>query len=201
MGGQAVTDHEGSARPWPCRYCHAGPDEPCRHAAGWRVNKPHGSRRKAPRGWRPDMPAPVDEPSAAINGFPANMNCRVRVTDGCWHWRGAVTSSGYGCVAYEGRLWSTHRLAYELLSGPIPDGLQIDHLCRNKLCCNPQHLEPVTAQENRRRQHQARYGGVDRRVEYSDDHPLVRWLNGTPSPARTGDPLIKSQQMRSVPSQ
>jgi hypothetical protein len=196
MGGQAVTEeYTGSARPWPCRYCHAGPDEPCRHAAGWRVDKPHGSRYKRPRGWRD--PLAVDEQLArSISAFPDNMNRRILFTDDCWHWRGAVTSSGYGSVAYEGRLWSTHRLAYELLIGPIPDGLQIDHLCRNKVCCNPQHLEPVTAQENLRRQHQFRYGSrVDQRVEYGADHPLVRWLNGAPSGDRNPDPLIKSQRM------
>jgi hypothetical protein len=44
-----------------------------------------------------------------------------------------------------------HRYAYEALVGPIPDGKQIDHLCRNRACCNPEHLEPVTIQENIRR--------------------------------------------------
>lgn len=107
------------------------------------------------------MPSPVDvEPRRSISAFPANMNSRLLVTDGCWHWQGAVTSSGYGSVSHEGRIWSTHRLAYELLVGLIPEGLQIDHLCLNKLCCNPAHLEPVTAQENRRRQYEARYRKV-----------------------------------------
>jgi hypothetical protein len=187
-----MTDYEGSARPWPCRYCKAGPDQPCRHAAGWRVNKPHGSRRNRPRGWHPDMPPVESGPS--IRAFPANMNCRILFTDTCWHWRGAVTSSGYGSVGHEGRLWSTHRLAYELLIGPIPDGLHIDHLCLNKLCCNPWHLEPVTQQENRRRQHAVRYGRVDWRVYREGDVPLDCWSDGAPSPVRTGDPLIKSQR-------
>lgn len=66
----------------------------------------------------------------------------------CWFWQGAVQSKGYGSVGHQGRVWSTHRLAYELLIGPIPDGLQIDHLCRNRRCCNPAHLEPVTARMN-----------------------------------------------------
>jgi hypothetical protein len=85
------------------------------------------------------------------------MRKRITVGD-CWNWDGAVTSSGYGAVAHNGRTHSTHKLAYELLVGPVPDGLQIDHLCRNKLCCNPAHLEPVTGQENIRRRQVAIYG-------------------------------------------
>ena len=50
-----------------------------------------------------------------------------------------------------GRAYYAHRLAYEMLIGPIPDGLVIDHLCANKPCCNPYHMEPVTIGENRRR--------------------------------------------------
>jgi hypothetical protein len=65
----------------------------------------------------------------------------------CWNWRGG-TRTGYGRSAVDGRLTESHRLAYELLVGPIPDGLQIDHLCRNRACCNPLHLEPVTQREN-----------------------------------------------------
>lgn len=67
---------------------------------------------------------------------------------GCWAWRGRIEKVGYGRVKYCGRPRSTHKLIYELLVGPVPDGLQLDHLCRNRNCCNPQHLEPVTAREN-----------------------------------------------------
>lgn len=75
----------------------------------------------------------------------------TKADDGCWLWTGAVTSRGYGCVGREGRVFSTHRFAYEALVGPIPAGLTLDHLCRVKVCCNPEHLEPVTAAENVRR--------------------------------------------------
>lgn len=71
--------------------------------------------------------------------------------NGCWNWTGARNSTGYGCVGVNGRRYLTHRFAYEHLVGPIPDGLTIDHLCRNKVCCNPEHLEPVTAAQNNRR--------------------------------------------------
>jgi hypothetical protein len=63
---------------------------------------------------------------------------------GCWEWNGALTEQGYGrCF---GRL--AHRLSYEAWTGPIGGGLDIDHLCRNRACVNPAHLEPVTRREN-----------------------------------------------------
>lgn len=87
-----------------------------------------------------------------ITNLPRNMQNKIRVADsGCWEWIGARNSKGYGSVGVLGSSQSTHRVAYELLVGTIPEGLQIDHLCRNKACCNPEHLEPVTALVNTRR--------------------------------------------------
>lgn len=68
--------------------------------------------------------------------------------DGCWVWTGALNASGYGAVGRDSKVLRVHRVTYELLVGPIPDGLQLDHLCRNRACCNPEHLEPVTNREN-----------------------------------------------------
>lgn len=65
----------------------------------------------------------------------------------CWLWMGTRGPSGYGY--YSGR--RAHRLSYEDMVGPIPDGLVMDHLCRNPPCVNPAHLEPVTTLENTRR--------------------------------------------------
>lgn len=67
---------------------------------------------------------------------------------GCWTWTGRVNASGYGSSYREGVFRYAHRDAYELLVGPIPEGLQLDHLCRNPPCVNPDHLEPVTSGEN-----------------------------------------------------
>lgn len=74
-----------------------------------------------------------------------------RVTGGdigtCWEWQGAITAAGYGAHMGAG----AHRFAYEDIVGPIPDGLQLDHLCNNKACVNPWHLEPVTPLVNTHR--------------------------------------------------
>lgn len=67
---------------------------------------------------------------------------------GCWKWMGGL-SKGYGrFYPVHGQETAAHLFAYRLLVGPIPFGLQLDHLCRNRWCCNPQHVEPVTSQVN-----------------------------------------------------
>ena len=73
---------------------------------------------------------------------------RIDKTDSCWIWLGGKTTNGYGTVRYKGKTNYIHRLVYTLVKGPIPIGLQIDHLCRVRLCCNPDHLEAVTQREN-----------------------------------------------------
>ena len=75
----------------------------------------------------------------------------VEKTDGCWQWKASFDSSGYGLLSVSGKSAKAHRFAYELLVGPIPHGLVIDHLCRNRACVNPAHMEPVTNYENLRR--------------------------------------------------
>lgn len=67
--------------------------------------------------------------------------------DACWPWTSATQPNGYGYFMCDGDRYA-HRLAYTLAVGPIPAGLQIDHLCRNRGCVNPAHLEPVTPREN-----------------------------------------------------
>lgn len=74
----------------------------------------------------------------------------VMQENGCWDWVGAVTRGGYGTVWVAGKqkVCRAARFYYEKEVGPIPDGLTIDHLCRNHLCVNPAHLEAVTNREN-----------------------------------------------------
>lgn len=69
----------------------------------------------------------------------------------CWIFTGSLDSSGYGLLWSVNTMRKAHRLTYVEAKGPIPKGLQIDHLCRNRACCNPDHLEAVTTQENTRR--------------------------------------------------
>ena len=66
----------------------------------------------------------------------------------CWQWKGGTTGRGYGSFWDGARYTGAHRIAYSFAKGPIPEGLQIDHLCRNKLCVNPAHLEAVTQKVN-----------------------------------------------------
>jgi len=66
----------------------------------------------------------------------------------CWQWTGCTVRLGYGRFSIAGVPMAAHRAAYQLFVGPIPKGLDIDHLCRNPGCVNPSHLEPVTRREN-----------------------------------------------------
>lgn len=66
----------------------------------------------------------------------------------CWEWQGSTQSSGYSRLSYRGRTWLGHRFSYEAFHDDIPNGMQIDHLCRNRICLNPDHLEPVTQRTN-----------------------------------------------------
>lgn len=66
----------------------------------------------------------------------------------CWTWLGVPNASGYGTLKVGRRTFVASRFGYEMLVGPIPPGLHLDHLCRNRICVNPNHLEPVTSREN-----------------------------------------------------
>lgn len=104
----------------------------------------------------------------------ARFLARIRFTPGgCWEWSGALNNRGYGQFQIPGRCNYAHRFAYEEWVDDIPAGLELDHLCRNRACCNPAHLEPVTRSENVRR-------GLMARLSTDVDGLRTHCINGHP---------------------
>ncbi|OZC50545.1 hypothetical protein CH289_16090 [Rhodococcus sp. RS1C4] len=71
-----------------------------------------------------------------------------RAADECWPWLRSTLAGGYGRYRLPTKHVLAHRFAYELVVGPVPEGLTLDHTCRNRICVNPSHLDPVTMREN-----------------------------------------------------
>jgi len=115
---------------------------------------------------------------------PAFWNC-VEVTGNCWNWTGKANYKGYGYFSISGRRYQVHRWSYEHFVGPIPAGLTIDHLCRNRICVRPEHLEPVTNRENILRGASPTAENA-RKAACLRGHPLgaPRLLKGHPAPVR-----------------
>jgi len=76
---------------------------------------------------------------------------KVDKSNDCWQWVASTDRSGYGLFWHESRMKYAHRVYWELTVGPIPNGMELDHLCMNKGCVNPAHLEPVSHAINVRR--------------------------------------------------
>ena len=85
-----------------------------------------------------------------MDGFWSKVD--VRGPEECWEWTSTPrTLGGYGVFRFRGQNTTAHRAAYQIAVGAVGPGQHIDHLCRNRLCCNPLHLEPVSPAENARR--------------------------------------------------
>jgi hypothetical protein len=81
------------------------------------------------------------------DGVVERFAARFAIAPGCWEWAGQIDRRGYGRFKHE-RSALAHRVAYVVFKGPIPDGHHIDHLCRNRRCVNPSHLEAVAPSVN-----------------------------------------------------
>lgn len=96
--------------------------------------------------------------TSLLDRCPPSFVDRVTVTDDCWTWTGVIDPSGYGRYSVPGlrssasRTQGAHRFGYTQMVGPVPEGMELDHLCRTKSCVRPDHMEPVSPAENLRRQ-------------------------------------------------
>lgn len=100
----------------------------------------------------------ADWPIGAVPGLAERFWAKVtkQPGDGCWLWTGAGGPDSYGRFQVDDQLWLTHRWAWVETHGPVPEGLELDHLCRTPACVRPAHLEPVTHAENIQRGYDAR---------------------------------------------
>ncbi|GAF84940.1 unnamed protein product [marine sediment metagenome] len=76
------------------------------------------------------------------------IQASIKVVDSCWEWQAGFDGKGYGKILVQGKLVGAHRASYRLYHGPIPQGLEVDHICRNTACINPEHLQAITRREN-----------------------------------------------------
>lgn len=128
--GALRSDRPGARRKWCQMHAY-------RRKNGLDMDAPPGRRKTKKQPWPERFWEKVDR----------------RADDECWRWLASLNDGGYGQIAIDGRPHRAHRVAYELLRGAIPDGMVLDHLCRNRWCANPWHLEIVTNEENIRRGH------------------------------------------------
>lgn len=141
---KAAYQRERDARNGRCGYDRCGKPVRARGYCGTHLSRIHRHGR-------------VDPPSDSERFWQHVIIPRVGHLCGCWLWSARRSSKGYGRFDPRRSIHLlAHRYAYEQIRGAIPVDLELDHLCRQPICVNPWHLEPVTKAENVRRQHEAR---------------------------------------------
>lgn len=135
------------------------------HCRKHRVHSPQEiARRAAALRGRPRPQQVRDQIAEALRRpWEERFFAKIRYENACWVWSGGrqgrdIGQGQYGSFSSPAKrgMVLAHRFAYEALVGPVPEGLELDHLCRRPLCVNPDHLEPVTHAENMRRRQAAR---------------------------------------------
>lgn len=137
--------------------CHCGCGNPT--ALAKMTNRRRGHVKGQPMQFlpshhaKPSCAPPLDRFNARyrIGELPKEWTVERPPSTPCWIWTGYIDRRGYGHFSVSGEDTVVHRFAYQTFVGPIPAGLEIDHLCRVRSCVNPDHLEPVTRRTNQRR--------------------------------------------------
>lgn len=110
--------------------------------------------------------------------------------EGCWEWRGTDDGRGYGVINVEKIPYKAHRISFQLFYGHISPNLQVDHLCKNKRCVNPKHLELVTSQTNNLRSNSS--SGVNARKTHCKNGHELGGENVYPSSIKRGFRMCKT---------
>ncbi len=120
----------------------------------------------------PKVSISIDDPHYDMFAI-TRLLSNIKREGNCWIWTGTVNERGYGTIGYKNKTWSVHRISYLLIGGkPLTPGLVLDHLCRNRPCINPNHLEEVTNKENILRGNG--FGAINaRKTECNYGHKLV----------------------------
>jgi hypothetical protein len=138
----------------------------------------------------------------SVMSLPPALSAQIHLCrSGCWEWQAGRNQLGYGHTFWGGRRSYAHRLVFTLLAGPIASGRVLDHLCRNKPCCNPAHLEMVTRAENNRRAAAAVQAGLTDPVAETPDYPGRRAeraaaASGLPASALIALPVSLARRIR-----
>ena len=132
LGGTRMSDPNDTI---PYGFCHCGCGEKTRIAP----------RTQSSRGWSKGEPVRFAYGHHARSLVPPHV---VDNTTGCWNWQRGFGDKGYGSLGHNGKVTYPHIVNYVNKFGPVPKGLELDHLCRNRRCCNPDHVEAVTRAVN-----------------------------------------------------